>query len=147
MLFAKRAQKSEDWIVDDIADTVIDAARDKLFRNVKQPGMETKQYQPAWNQGQSFSSNNSNVWSCRSSPIYSPYQSGYNQIASYQHQSNVSTMPSSISGYNSRLTIPGPVFSPVSISPSLSPRPSSSMSMMLQFKDFNARPKPFCRAY
>lgn len=35
MLFAKRVEKSTDWVMEDMADVVIDAAKDKLFRQVK----------------------------------------------------------------------------------------------------------------
>lgn len=102
-LFARRVEKSEEWIVDEVADSVIDAARDKLFRNVKHG---------------SYSSPRS----------LSPYSF------------DGSPTPS----------ILGPVFTPVptQTAPSLPSRPTSSLGMMsAQFKDFNARAKPFCRAY
>lgn len=99
VLFAKRVQKSitDGWIVDDVAEQVIDAARDKLFRNLK--------------------ANHS----ASSSPI--PSMSPYSRYSS---------------------PIAGPVFTPVasSLPPS---RPASAMGLM--FKDFNSRPKPFCRAF
>ena len=100
-LFAKRVQKSEEWIIDDVAEQVIDAARDKLFRNIK-----------------NSSSSSSPI------PPMSPY---------YR--------------YSSSSPIVGPVFTPVASSLPSS-RPSSAMgSMISQFKDFNPRPKPFCRAF
>ncbi|XP_046915844.2 uncharacterized protein LOC124496372 isoform X2 [Dermatophagoides farinae] len=136
-LFTKRQQKSEQWIVDNnnVADAVIDAARDKLFRNVKQQslygfggGIQQPQQQQQRSSPQQYWTSTwqqqQQQWSTQSSPIPTMQQ--------HQH-----------SCY-SRLQIPGPVFSPLTLSP-ISSRPSSSMS--LRFRDFNARAKPFCRAY
>lgn len=93
-LFAKRVQKSEEWIIDDVAEQVIDCARDKIFRNVMQQ---------------------------RSSPV-SPI------------------------GSHSMSPIAGPVFPAVPVTQAQISRPVNVMSVP-QFKDFNARAKPFCRAY
>lgn len=96
-LFAKRVQKSDQWIVDDVAEQVIDAARDKLFRNVKStPPRDSHSLAPAY-------------------------------------------------GRYSMSPIAGPIFSPVL--GAQEPRPHSALAATGQFRDFNARAKPFCRAY
>ena len=100
-LFAQRMEKSEEWIIDDVAEQVIDAARDKLFRNIKQSSH-----------------------SVSSSPIPPPQ------------------------AYSRLPPIAGPTYGQINTSLLPPSRPASAMASLYScFKDFNSRPKPFCRAY
>ncbi len=102
-LFARRAQQSTEWIVDEVAEGVIDAARDKVYRNM----IGARSVSPA-----------------------------------LAYATLPKTFPSPPPA------IPGPVFEhrPPHVQThrtSLTPEPNKALEH--QFRDFNARIKPFFR--
>ena len=92
VLFAKQAQKSEEWIIDDVAEQVIDAARDKLFRNVKHGSISSSPIPP-------MSPHYSRYSSPIAGPVFTPLDSS---LPSTRPSSAMGSIYSRFKDFNSR---------------------------------------------